>query len=173
MKAMQMIFKNFRQVWLLLLILITLDCISLSARTEKEAPLPDFTYLLASGKEGTLWGISADYTLIYLNNTDCDICRHLSDSLAASPVISRMVGLKTLTVLGLYPDSDTAAWKARPTHLLPAWINACDVNLSVVMDDRYDVKHIPSLYLLDRQKKFLLKDVSVRELERFLQGKQK
>mgnify|MGYP002237367013 FL=1 len=37
-------------------------------------PANDFRYTLASGRTGTLYGIRADYTLVFFNNPDCGMC---------------------------------------------------------------------------------------------------
>lgn len=145
---------------------------SLSAQSDRIDPLPDFTYWDASGAEGHFYDLQTAYILLYLNNPDCDICRQVSDSLAVSSVVDEFIEAKKITVLGLCPDSDTTRWKSHPTHLSPAWINACDKDLSVLLNDRYDVKHIPALYLLDRQKRLLLKDTSVKEMEAYLSQSQ-
>jgi len=51
---------------------------------------------------------------------------------------------------------------------MPAqWIHAYDKGMEITQRRLYDIKAIPTLYLLDKEKKVLLKDTSVEALESF------
>ena len=120
----------------------------LALRNRVGQPASDFRYRLASGAEGTLYGIRAEYTLLYFANPDCPMCRRLSGELLASPLLNELTERGTLCVLAVYPDADLSAWRTR-------------------RDGMYDLRAIPSLYLLDREKCVLVKDsASVPEIER-------
>ena len=45
------------------------------------------------------------------------------------------------------------------------WINSYDKELTVLTEECYDLKAMPALYLLDKDKKVLLKDATVKEIE--------
>jgi hypothetical protein len=52
---------------------------------------------------------------------------------------------------------------------LPArWINGYDSQSGIMSGDLYDLKAIPSLYLLNEQKIVLLKDARLEEIEAYL-----
>ena len=49
-----------------------------------------------------------------------------------------------------------------------AWINSYDKSLDIKNKEVYDLKAIPTLYLLDKEKKVVLKDVTFAQVEAFL-----
>lgn len=129
----------------------------------------DFNYITMQGRLGSLYGIKTDYTLVYFNNPGCHMCREVSDAMKASERITYMVRNSRLTILGLYPDDDIELWKSYKDDIPSEWINARDPGSIIQETDLYDLKAIPSLYLLDRDKKVLLKDCTdVREIEAVL-----
>ena len=118
----------------------------------------DFRYTLASGRTGTLYGIRADYTLVFFNNPDCGMCERIRAEIVASPLLSEMIRAGRLEVLALYPDEDLTAWRAHAPQVPSSWINAYDAGARISKEELYDLKAIPSMYLLDRDKRVLAKD---------------
>lgn len=54
---------------------------------------------------------------------------------------------------------------------MPAnWINGFDSNQEIANEELYDLKAMPTLYLLDKGKKVLLKDADLDEILLFLQN---
>ena len=54
---------------------------------------------------------------------------------------------------------------------MPAnWINGFDSNQKIANEELYDLKAMPTLYLLDKGKKVLLKDADLDEILLFLQN---
>ena len=51
------------------------------------------------------------------------------------------------------------------------WINSYDKELTVLTEECYDLKAMPTLYLLDKDKKVLLKDAAVRDIEDYFENK--
>ena len=121
-------------------------------------PANDFRYTLASGRTGTLYGIRADYTLVLFNNPDCGMCERIRAEIVASPLLSEMIRAGRLEVLALYPDEDLTAWRAHAPQVPSSWINAYDAGARISKEELYDLKAIPSMYLLDRDKRVLAKD---------------
>lgn len=128
----------------------------------------DFSYMLSSGKTGTLYGIKAEYVLIYLNNPGCHACEEARNQMLESPVITNLVNSGRLKILAVYPDEDITAWKKEIPNIPPAWINSYDHTLSMRRNGLYDLTAIPAFYLLDRNKTVLLKDPTLNALEQYL-----
>lgn len=132
-------------------------------------PANDFRYTLASGSQGRLYGVKADYTLVFISNPGCPMCRQLREELMASPRINEMVERGEMKILTLYPDENLEEWRSYSSEMPSAWINAYDKGCVVREECLYDLRAIPALYLLDRDKKVLLKDsVSVPDVERII-----
>ena len=129
-------------------------------------PANDFRYTLASGASGTLYGLDAEYVLLFVNNPGCTMCREIREEIAASPMLSEMIERGRLLVLALYPDEDLAAWRDYADRIPPKWINAYDRGCVIREEGTYDFHAIPALYLFDRDKRVLVKDsTSVPQIE--------
>ena len=130
----------------------------------------DFTYTLASGAKGTLYGVRADYTILFFNNPDCPACKQMREEICASPLLTQGIEQGWLKILAVYPDEDLTAWKNYRKNIPPQWINGYDASLKLRNGELYDLKAIPTLYLLDRNKTVLIKDgLSVGQLIAYLE----
>lgn len=126
----------------------------------------DFKYTLADGTTGKLHDIEANYTLVMFNNPDCPMCRMIIDDINASPMLNELQELGRLQVVTLYPDADLEAWRRNLDHMPRRWIVAYDDGCVITEQRSYDLRAIPSLYLLDAKKRVLIKDgTDVRVIE--------
>lgn len=129
----------------------------------------NFTYTLASGKKSSLYAMNASYTLLFINNPGCHACAETIEALKNATTINRALTLKSLQILSLYPDEEVDEWKRHLSDFPSAWINGYDAQQTIKEKNLYDLKAIPTLYLLDKEKKVLLKDVTAAEIEQYLQ----
>lgn len=136
-------------------------------------PAIDFTYTLANGQKGTLYGTKADYLLLFFYNPDCHACKEITDQLTASAMVNDRIKKKELKILAVYPDEDLAAWRQHLSYIPASWINSYDSSVALKNDEVYDLKAIPTLYLLDKDKKVVLKDVTFNQIEDYLQKQTK
>lgn len=130
----------------------------------------DFTYTLASGRTGKMHNIKADYTLIFISNPGCPMCGDVKEQIITSPMLQELIERKELKVLVIYPDADLEAWREHLNDYPTSWINAYDANQRIDKEHLYDLKAIPALYLLDKQKRVMAKDCTdVAYIEQLLQ----
>lgn len=132
----------------------------------------DFTYTLVSGKSGTLYGVKANYTLLFINNPGCHACEEGIKELKQAPTINKEFEAGNLKILSVYPDEDKEEWERHLSDFPKEWINGYDKKLMIKEKNLYDLKAIPTLYLLDKNKKVLLKDAVVGQIEQYLQQRQ-
>ena len=85
-------------------------------------------------------------------------CKQLREQIGGSPMLSEMIERGRLKVVALYPDEDLAEWREYRGHIPPSWINGYDAGCVVREKSLYDLHAIPALYLLDRDKRVLVKD---------------
>lgn len=123
-------------------------------------PANDFRYTLASGARQSLYSIRAEYTLLFLHNPGCPMCREIMQELTASPMLTEMIERGTLRVLALYPDEDLGEWRKHFDEIPASWINGYDAGCTIDKGRLYSLRAIPALYLLDSRKQVLLKDVT-------------
>lgn len=118
----------------------------------------DFVFVDTEGRRRTLYGIRAQRTLLIFGNPDCTACKELMETLEAYPEISAQIADGTLKVVDIYIDEDIELWKARKSAYPASWVNGYDPTFSIRTDLIYNVRAVPSLYLLDENKTVLLKD---------------
>ena len=145
--------------------------LDLAQRNRPEMPATDFTYTLASGKTGTLYDIDAEYLILFFNNPGCHACQETIDQINDSETVRKMIGVKRLKVLSMYPDEDMKAWKEYLPTLPTHWLNGYDASQQIKNEELYDLRAIPTLYLIDRKKFVILKDAPFGEIEHYLTQK--
>ncbi|WP_139265162.1 DUF5106 domain-containing protein [Bacteroides ihuae] len=132
-------------------------------------PAINFTYTLLSGARGTLHGLSAEYTLLFFNNPGCHACEENIKGIKGSSIINQLIAEKRLKLLAVYPDEELDEWKRHLKEFPQEWINGYDRSATIKTKNIYDLKAIPTLYLLDKGKKVLLKDANLPDIETYLQ----
>ena len=121
-------------------------------------PAADFVFIDTAGKRRTLYSIKADHTLLIFGNPDCKACKELLETMEGVPEVSALIANGSLRVVDIYIDEDIPLWKERMESYPKQWINGYDPNHTIREDLIYNVRAVPSLYLLDAGKTVLLKD---------------
>ncbi|MDR3261852.1 MAG: thioredoxin family protein [Tannerella sp.] len=150
--------------------LILYFCLSGICQAQQTVSAPperatDFTYTLATDRQGTLYAIHSEWILLYFYDPTCEDCHALMERLNASEVINRLIEEKRLQVLAVYPEEDTEAWLEQAKHVPPAWVNGYDKGAVINTKGLYLIKTLPALYLLDRDKNIRLKEATAEEVE--------
>ena len=120
--------------------------------------VPDFEYMDAKGRKGTLYGVKAQYTMLFFSNPGCGSCHEIIDEITSRPYVDELIEQKALAVVNIYVDEDLESWRVYEPEYPDNWINAYDPYQRINEGDLYFVRAIPSLYLLDEQKRVILKD---------------
>ena len=136
------------------------------------AKAANFNYTLASGKTADVYSINSDYLILMFSNPGCPACAATVQQIEASDAIGNALKRNSpnrtmLTVLTVYPDNDLNEWTSHVQEMPSQWHNAYDKGMVITQKKLYDIQAIPTLYLLDKDKKVILKDTSVEEIERF------
>ncbi len=128
----------------------------------------NFSYTLASGAQGFLYQQQTDYILLFINNPGCHACTETIDALKNAPIINQFLKQKKLTVLSIYPDEELDEWRKHLNEFPQEWINGYDKKFAIKEQQLYDLKAIPALYLLNKEKTVLLKDAPAQAIEEYL-----
>lgn len=121
-------------------------------------PAADFTFSDGQGRMHTLYSLDAEYTLLFFSNPGCEACKYIIGRLESDPVLGSMVSSGRLAVANIYIDEDLVSWHEYLKEYPDRWYNGYDPSFTIRTDLLYNVRAIPSLYLLDRDKTVLLKD---------------
>jgi len=113
------------------------------------------------GKERSLLTRGGKYTLVLFHLIQCDDCRRELDALrAAYPALKR----KGVKVVCVYTGHDVALWRDFVDTNERKWLYLYDENGTSSMHQLYDLQYVPKLYLLDRKKIIIAKDIDINTL---------
>ena len=121
-------------------------------------PAADFSFTDTRGRMRTLYGVKADYTVLIFGNPGCKACREMMEAMDAAPEIAALLDAGRIQVVDVYIDQEIDDWKAHIDEYPKNWINGYDHGYTIRTDLVYNVRGIPSVYLLDKDKTVLMKD---------------
>ncbi|MFI3331048.1 MAG: DUF5106 domain-containing protein [Rikenellaceae bacterium] len=131
-------------------------------------PATDFSYITIGGKQSTLNKTTAPNTLLMFNNPGCEACGAIIGYINQSAELQKRIANGTLKVLAIFADASQDEWRSY-AHTIPQnFINGYDKSQKINSEMLYDLKAIPCLYLLDKDKKILLKDAEIQHIEQYL-----
>lgn len=133
----------------------------------------DFAYTTAEGTAGRLSSIRAPHTLLLFYNPGCPDCARVEGFIASSAVFAPLIESGALNVLAVYTEDDLDTWRKHVPYLPKSWTVAYDKGCRIAEKELYDLRAIPSLYLLDARKHVLLKDAPVEQIEAWIAQNQK
>lgn len=130
----------------------------------------DFVYTLSTGTYAKMSSIKSDYTILFFNNPDCHDCQRVKNYIKDSAIFNYLTqanSTPSLSILAIYPDADIPLWKRADYPAM--MINSYDAGQVITNKELYDLKAIPTFYLLDSEKKVIMKDASIEQIEAWLQ----
>ena len=132
--------------------------VRLAALNKVGTKAADFRFADKRGRMFSLYEIKSELTLLFFSNPGCTACKEIIDVLNNDPVISGLIADGKMKVLNIYIDEDLDAWRSYMPIYPETWYNGFDPDLVIRGETLYNVRAIPSLYLLDRDKTVLMKD---------------
>jgi len=118
----------------------------------------DFRFSYRDGRVGRMVQVHAPYTLLFFSNPGCTACKEIIEELSTNPEIVSMVKNGTLAVINIYIDEDMEGWLKYMPIYPTEWHNVFDADGAIRAEELYNVRAIPSLYLLNINKAVILKD---------------
>ena len=125
------------------------------------SPAADFTFTDLAGRRHTLYAVKAETTLLFFTNPGCPACKEIIESLTSDESIAALVASGRLAVVNVYIDEELDKWREYASVYPKDWYNGYDQSYLIRSDVIYNVRAIPSLYVLDSEKKVIMKDAPV------------
>lgn len=104
----------------------------------------------------------------YLYDPDCSNCCKHEQILAELPAFVEMQEKGILRVLAVYPDDNEEEWLLKSAHMPHGWIVGWNKQGDIRSKTLYEIRATPTMYLLDKQKKVILKDASLEQTIQYL-----
>ena len=130
----------------------------------------DFTYYLPDGTRCTLatTPVKNNRLLLMFYDPEGESCHEVLLQMAADTALAESVHAGKLSVLAVYTEGNDEAWRKALPDMPEGWTVGTDRE-AVKTGALYDLKAMPSLYLLDGKKTVLLKDAAYEKIRAALQ----
>ena len=130
----------------------------------------DFAYTARDGNDNTLHktATKGDMLLIFYD-PDCEHCKEIMGELQADKTLSDAVALGSIKVLAIYSGDDYQLWKDTAASLPAEWTVGYESG-ALQENGLYVLRAMPTLYVLDYNKKVKLKDVLPKQLLHFIRS---
>lgn len=133
----------------------------------------DFQFILASGKVGSLYETHAQYTILFFYDPDCNVCSNYVDIFNKHTLLNSYIEQKKIKVLAVCVEDKFEQWKNDIEKLPSTWIKAYDIEQQITRKRIYSLDVMPMMYLLDKDKKVILKDPELSELLGWIDNQEK
>ena len=132
-------------------------------------PATNFDYYQKNGKRTSLMQtpVKGNKLLLLFYDPECGHCNEVTESMKADARLKRAIRAGQLTVLAVYTEGDEEVWKKSQTGMPSGWIVGND-RQQVKDSLLFDIKAMPTLYLLDGKKNVLLKDTPYGRIREYL-----
>ncbi|WP_262911675.1 DUF5106 domain-containing protein [Bacteroides caecigallinarum] len=120
----------------------------------------DFYYFLPDGTKKSFYSTKTrgQYTILVFYDPECHSCHDIMMGMFADKELHDAVDKKWVTVVAIYTDGDSEVWKKYLKGMPENWIIGDD-RMAIKDNALYDLKAMPTLYLLDKDKNVVLKDM--------------
>lgn len=138
-------------------------------KNRKGSVIPDFAVMLPNGTKTDIYSIESEYILLYFHNPDCPTCVEIREKLLQMAPLHRAIDQQKIKVVTVFFEKDRAIWQKylkEQTHT--AFINTWNYDNAIESEELFDLSVIPFMFLLDKEKRVIVKDISVEALEAFL-----
>lgn len=121
----------------------------------------DFRYIDRNGKQQSLHGTEAEKLLLVFYDPECTHCNDILDMLANDERINGAVEAGGLKVLAIYAEGKRDVWEKDKDSMPANWQVGYDLT-GILDSELYDLPAMPTLYLLDSDKRVILKDPVIK-----------
>ena len=131
----------------------------------------DFNILMDNGDTTTLYAIDAEILIIYFQNPDCPACGDFREKMKNMEVLYHLINSGKVKILTIYFEKNEELWR-NYLHkgAFKTWMHGWNYDLRISEEHLYDVRNIPTIMVLDKNKKVIEKDIFPNELEEWLKG---
>lgn len=128
------------------------------------AKMPPFTYVTPSGKKETA-SFATPFTIIEFGDPFCSECAMYKIALESDKELAQMIENGQLAIYYIVPDAEAAEGWERQLAVYPStWMRGA----GTALDESYDMRQTPSVYLLGRDGVIINKYISTEALREYL-----
>ncbi len=129
---------------------------------------PDFKVQLRDSTDIQLYDVDADYTILIFWSHTCNHCKESMPKLKEFYEKETDLNIEVFSVCTKMLDEEPACWDFIDGNNLDGWINTSDKSGGRSnMHKLFNIKKTPKLFILDRNKKIVSKDLGPEQLDEF------
>jgi len=133
------------------------------------APAIDFNILLENGDTTNLYAIDAEFLMLYFQHPDCPTCVELRDKMKNMEILNHAITSGRLKVITIYFEDNENLWRNYlKTRAFKNWMHGWNYDEQITEKRLYDIRSIPMIMFLDKNKKVIKKDLLSNEIEGWL-----
>lgn len=130
---------------------------------------PDLRMQRRDGSPISLSEVDAEYTILLFWAYDCGHCKKTTPMLKEFYDKYKGQGVKIFSVCTKAATDAAECWKYVDENELNDWIQVTDPTMRSRFGSLYDVRSTPKIYVLDRDKKIVSKNIGAEQLDELLQ----
>lgn len=119
------------------------------------------------GRRKRLLAGRAPYTVLFFNIADCARCAEWKEQLSSMEEMFRRGRIRMVSVCA---GGNIEKWLLQTNNESKKWVYLHDADGQAGLHSAYDIEIVPKLYLLDRKKRIIAKELDPATLESLLQG---
>lgn len=132
--------------------------------------VPNFNILWPDNSTSTLYDIESDYLILFFQNPDCPTCTEMRRIFAANDTLNQAIDNGKIKVLTIYFNEDENLWRNYvKTKANPRYLHGWEFEHKIVDEDLFYTPYIPFLFLLDKDKKVIKKELLKDEVNYYLE----
>lgn len=128
---------------------------------------PDFNLIMSTGESSSLHQIQSEYLLLYFQHPTCPTCQKVRQMISNFPTLNKAIASGRLKVLTVYFEDEKNIWEnyIHSSEANPIYLHGWNKDQHILDQSLYDTRAIPYMFLLDKDKRILKKNILETELE--------
>ena len=127
----------------------------------------DIHFIDTHGNENSLHELEAKHVLLIFYSPSCHKCHDVMNQLKQDEQFNQWITSEELKVLAMYADGNQEEWTSEKDYFPPTWINGYDHKDEIYTKGTYQLRMSPTMYLLDSNKKVILKDTKLEDITKY------
>jgi thiol-disulfide isomerase/thioredoxin len=126
---------------------------------------PDLTLFTEAGEPMTIHGIESPYTVLFFWDPECGHCKKSTPFVIDFYNEYKDKGVKILAICTKTGENISDCWSTVKEKGMDIFMNASDQYLRSRYKSLYDVKTTPQIFILDKNKKILIKKIAGEDMK--------
>ena len=132
-------------------------------------PAPPLRMQDQNGEPVLLYDVVAEFTILYFWDPDCGHCKKSLPKMIEFFEAYKEKDIEIFSVCTRLKDEAEKCWDAVEEKEIGSWVNVTDPYLRSRYKQIYDVRTTPMIYVLDKDKKIVMKKVGAEQLPEIME----